>query len=128
MPRKARERSQLDIEISNYFSQLRDELGEIASYRQLATKTGLTHIRVRDILVGEKGVPTLDEFLLLCEAFGVDPAFTLELLMQRAGMSDAATPSSVEDSTSSALVAREDYGLVADTDPNKDLEMNDFYD
>lgn len=128
MPRKPRAWYALDIEISKFFTQLREEIGESASYRQIAAKTGLTHIRVRDILVGEKGVPTLDDFILLCKAFNLDPASTLELLMQRAGMSDAATPSSVEDSTSPALADRDDYKLVANEDENKSIEMYDYYD
>lgn len=86
------------------------------SLRQLEARSGIKYSRLYNIFHKEYGAPLLDEFLVLCEVFSLNPAETLAHLREVADMS------------SSALVAREDYDLVADTDPNKDLEMNDFYD
>ena len=124
---KGRTWESLDILISEFTNEKREEIGN-PPIRKMAEAMGISYSRFRDILNQANGTPTLNEFLIICEYFNVDPASTLELLMRQAGMSDAATLPSVEDSTSSALADRDDYKLVANEDENKNNEMYDYYD
>ena len=112
--------------ISEFANQKREEMGN-PPIRKMAEAMGISYSRFRDILNQSNGTPTLDEFVLICEYFNVKPSTTIELLLQQIEDFEAPTPLSMEQPTP-APSNREDHGLVADSDPNKNIEMNDYYD
>ena len=50
MAKKAREWEVFDIEVAEYFSQLREEEDPMPSFRVIGSSTGMSHTRVADIL------------------------------------------------------------------------------
>lgn len=70
---RGREWSALDKEVSRRFNTLRHEQGDMP-LREIAEKAGLTYSRLRDIMVGQNGTPTVLEFTCICGVFGVDPS------------------------------------------------------
>ena len=80
MAKKAREWEVFDIEVAEYFSQLREEEDPMPSFRVIGSSTGMSHTRVADILKQHGGTPTLNEFISLCRFFGKIPSEIMKLL------------------------------------------------
>lgn len=100
MALKARKWTPVDREVAELFAAKRMEDLDKYSYRTLGEMTGLTHMRVRDILNQDNGAPTLSEYLALCSAFDINAAKLLDRLAAEADQT-------------------EDYALVASEDPDK---------
>lgn len=142
---KGRVWSDADKEMSYIFNRLRSQYGD-KPMRSLAKDLGLTYSRVRDLLNQENGTPTLEEFLRICEYYGVDPTDMLNKILEtdddRSQPEPSANPASSAppDSDASSVppsAADDDYishiadliaadpsrfALMAHTDPNKFLE------
>ena len=114
MALRARKWSTLDIATAELFKEAYEN--SEMSLRQLEARSGIKYSRLYNIFHKEYGAPLLDEFLVLCEVFSLNPAETLAHLREVADMS------------SSALADRDDYKLVANEDESKSIEMYDYYD
>lgn len=85
MALKAREWTDLDHEAMRPIAELRESTTPRPSLRTIAEAMGVTHPRVKALFDGTAGTPTLDEFCLLCEYFGLDPARTLDEALKTTG-------------------------------------------
>lgn len=136
----------------DYFTKIRSELGD-PSLRKLAEQSGVKHTRLGDLFKQINGVPTFDEFIILCDTFSVNPKAVLQVILdsaerlkeeQRALSSisvindddtDDSVPLTADHEDISAMsdeerieVAKREYAekpweLAALHDPNKKIEM-----
>lgn len=142
---KGRVWSDADKEMSYIFNRLRSQYGD-KPMRSLAKDLGLTYSRVRDLLNQENGTPTLEEFLRICEYYGVDPTDMLNKILETDDDRSQPEPSANPESSASSgsdvssvsssnldddyvshvadMIAADpsQFALMAHTDPNKFLE------
>lgn len=138
MARLGRQWSKVDKALMDYFAKVRSEFGE-PSLRKLAEQSGVKHTRLGDLFKQINGVPTFDEFILLCETFSINPKTALETILDAAeGLeeeqrSHSSTPVINDDVPLTAdgevdyteLTRRfnpEELGMAAYRDPNKYVE------
>lgn len=142
---KGRVWSDADKEMSYIFNRLRSQYGD-KPMRSLAKDLGLTYSRVRDLLNQENGTPTLEEFLRICEHYGVEPTDMLNKILETYDGRSESEPSEPSESSASPdsdassvssnnldddyvshvadMIAADpsQFALMAHTDPNKFLE------
>lgn len=142
---KGRVWSDADKEMSYIFNRLRSQYGD-KPMRSLAKDLGLTYSRVRDLLNQENGTPTLEEFLRICEHYGVEPTDMLNKILETYDGRSESEPSEPSESSASSgsdassvssnnldddyvshvadMIAADpsQFALMAHTDPNKFLE------
>lgn len=142
---KGRVWSDADKEMSYIFNRLRSQYGD-KPMRSLAKDLGLTYSRVRDLLNQENGTPTLEEFLRICEHYGVEPTDMLNKILETYDGRSESEPSEPSESSASPdsdassvssnnldddyvshvadMIAADpsQFALMAHTDPNKALE------
>lgn len=142
---KGRVWSDADKEMSYIFNRLRSQYGD-KPMRSLAKDLGLTYSRVRDLLNQENGTPTLEEFLRICEHYGVEPTDMLNKILETYDGRSESEPSEPSKSSASSdsdvssvssnnldddyvshvadMIAADpsQFALMAHTDPNKFLE------
>lgn len=97
------------------------------SYRTISDmmNNAVSHVRISDIEKGRKAPIKLSEFLLLCQACEVDPIATLREIIDTAREYEAGARGPVTDDLVDRIAAHpEDYDVAANTDPNKEAEMN----
>ena len=121
---KKYERATADVAAQLVIDQLLNEFGYSVRHAAELSQGALTYSRIHDLRNGNKTPIKLSETIALAHVFHMNVEDFASLIYEKAQELEEGA----ENSTSSALVAREDYDLVADTDPNKALEMNDFYD
>lgn len=144
---KGRVWSDADKEMSYIFNRLRSQYGD-KPMRSLAKDLGLTYSRVRDLLNQENGTPTLEEFLRICEHYGVEPTDMLNKILETYDGRSESEPSEPSESSASSdsdvssdasnnldddyvshvadMIAADpsQFALMAHTDPNKFLESS----
>lgn len=144
---KGRVWSDADKEMSYIFNRLRSQYGD-KPMRSLAKDLGLTYSRVRDLLNQENGTPTLEEFLRICEHYGVEPTDMLNKILETYDGRSESEPSEPSESSASPdsdassvssnnldddyvshvadMIAADpsQFALMAHTDPNKFLESS----
>lgn len=98
------------------------------SYRTISDmmNNAVSHVRISDIEKGRKAPIKLSEFLLLCQACEVDPIATLREIIKTASEYEARKrESQITDDLVDRIAAHpEDFDVAANTDPNKEAEMN----
>lgn len=148
---KGRVWSDADKEMSYIFNRLRSQYGD-KPMRSLAKDLGLTYSRVRDLLNQENGTPTLEEFLRICEHYGVEPTDMLNKILETYDGRSESEPSEPSESSASSgadvssgasnnldddyvshvadMIAADpsQFALMAHTDPNKFLESTTPHD
>lgn len=148
---KGRVWSDADKEMSYIFNRLRSQYGD-KPMRSLAKDLGLTYSRVRDLLNQENGTPTLEEFLRICEHYGVEPTDMLNKILETYDGRSESEPSEPSKSSASSdsdvssdasnnldddyvshvadMIAADpsQFALMAHTDPNKFLESTTPHD
>lgn len=148
---KGRVWSDADKEMSYIFNRLRSQYGD-KPMRSLAKDLGLTYSRVRDLLNQENGTPTLEEFLRICEHYGVEPTDMLNKILETYDGRSESEPSEPSESSASPdsdassvssnnldddyvshvadMIAADpsQFALMAHTDPNKFLESSTPHD
>lgn len=75
---KARQWSQLDIATAEFFKEVYENSD--MSLRQLESHSGIRYSRLYNMFHKEFGAPLLDEFIVLCEVFSLNPTETLDCL------------------------------------------------
>ena len=98
------------------------------SYRTISDmmNNAVSHVRISDIEKGRKAPIKLSEFLLLCQACEVVPIATLREIIKTASEYEARKrESQITDDLVDRIAAHpEDFDVAANTDPNKEAEMN----
>jgi hypothetical protein len=119
---KARKWEQLDEQVAELFSILRDRAEPMPSFRMIGDQTGMSHTRVADIFKRTGGVPTLHEFVSLCVFFGLKPSLALEKMLG----SGESLPQEVDyDQMVDFIVANPDvFDIAALHDEKKSIERD----
>ena len=85
MARTGREWTELDREIMRIIFDARDAMPNQPSLRETARRIGVSQPRVLDLRDGRHGQPDVDEYINLCQLFGLDPAETLDRALKATG-------------------------------------------
>lgn len=143
-----------DIRAMNYFSSLKERDTRHPSYRDIGAKTGISFTRVNALLNRRGGLPTLQEFISLCIYFGQNPADVIRRItapaqnktvefsaLSEADQKDMRNVSSLlskaktivdrhiikkrgQATTASKKQSNQHWVLMANHDPNRDLEAD----
>lgn len=119
---KKYERAAADVAAQLVIDQLLNEFGYSVRHAAELSQGALTYSRIHDLRNGNKTPIKLSETIALAHVFHMNVEDFASLIYEKAQELEE------EAENSTQFTNHEDYGLVADTDPNKDLEMNDFYD
>ena len=74
-----------DVEAMKLFAVKRKASTIPVSDRALARRIGVSQPRVLDLRDGRHGQPDVDEYINLCQLFGLDPAETLDQALKATG-------------------------------------------
>ena len=83
MATKPRAWSDLDRIMMDFIKEARENEPKKKSLRAIEADTGISHSRVDDLFNERSGSPTLKEFVSLSLLFGLDPAYTMRLILDR---------------------------------------------
>lgn len=89
------------------------------SYRKMAEDTDIKFNRVMDLLKGQNGVPTLQEFISLCLLFGHRPSDAMDEVMRHVEMQRTMSADEARVEETKRLLRENPMALTAYHDPDK---------